>query len=300
MSGWLDVGRYSVFPWSISGVETCVVVKSEGLHLTFDVGYACRESISSKFVLLSHGHMDHISGLPHHVMKKSLYSMKPAKYYVPEHLLGDLRSVCQLYARMAGGATELENIDLNPAPIHQPIQLSSSFLVKPFPTPHRVPSQGYVLYHTQKKLKEEHKGKTPEEISGLVKEGVEITHISQQPEIAYTGDTTFDLFLNSPPEDLFKVKLLITEATYIDQDRESIQKARDRGHMHLQELVDNASLFESVDKILLIHFSDKYSVKYVKDIVQKTLPPSLSEKVLVSTIAKEKHHSKIDVTGLLQ
>lgn len=115
-----------------------------------------------------------------------------------------------------------------------------------------------------------------------------------------TGDTTFDLFLKSPPEDLLKVKLLITEATYIDQDRESIQKARDRGHTHLQELVDNAQLFDSVEKIILIHFSDKYSPKYIMDTVMKLLPPSLSDKVLVSPIAKEKQYNTINITGLLQ
>lgn len=69
--------------------------------------------------------MDHISGIPQHAMKKSLYSMKAANYYIPEHLMDDLYSVCQLYSKMAGGVTELENINLIPAPMDQSIQVSS-------------------------------------------------------------------------------------------------------------------------------------------------------------------------------
>lgn len=47
---WLKIGTYSVFPWSISGVETCVVIKTNGPTLTFDLGYSCRSSVSSNLV----------------------------------------------------------------------------------------------------------------------------------------------------------------------------------------------------------------------------------------------------------
>ena len=101
----------------------------------------------------------------------------------------------------------------------------------------------------------------------------------------------FDVFSNPPTDDLLKVKLLITEATYIDQEggKDVVQKARDRGHMHLQEIVDNADLFKNVESILLIHFSDKYSSKYIHKTVMKTLPESLASKVYIGTTAKERY-----------
>ena len=47
----------------------------------------------------------------------------------------------------------------------------------------------------------------------------------------FTGDTTFEVFTSPPNADLLKVKTLITEATYIDDDtdklgRNSVEKAR--------------------------------------------------------------------------
>lgn len=286
---WLQIGNYSVFPWSISGVETCVVIKTNGPTLTFDLGYSCRSSVSSNLVFFSHGHMDHISGIAQHAAKRSLYGMKPAKYYSPVHLVEPLTSLCKMYGSIAGNIPELEKMNIIPAPVGEVINLPSGLKIKPFPTTHRCPSQGYMMYQNVKNLKEEFVGKPSQEIAQLVKSGVQIHDEYDVPELAYTGDTTFDVFTNPPTEDLFRVKLLITEATYIDQEpgKDQIQKARDRGHMHLQEIADNADMFKNVENILLIHFSDKYSTKYIQETVKKTLPDSIVNKVHIATIAKE-------------
>ena len=49
---WVNIGNYSIFPWSISGIETCIVVKSNDLHVSFDMGYSCKESVASKYVFV--------------------------------------------------------------------------------------------------------------------------------------------------------------------------------------------------------------------------------------------------------
>ena len=103
--------------------------------------------------------------------------------------------------------------------------------------------------------------------------------------VSQTGDTTFEVFQKpSTPADLFRVKLLIVEATYVDlEDRKDIIKqARDRGHIHLFEIFQNAELFRNVDKILLIHFSDKYSIGYINEQVDQNVPESLRDKIIVS------------------
>ena len=66
------------------------------------------------------------------------------------------------------------------------------------------------------------------------------------------------------------------------------QRARNRGHMHLQEFIDNAALFENVSKILLVHFSDKYSIDYLKRKTKEMLTGTdLEDKVIIGAVHKE-------------
>ena len=73
----------------------------------------------------------------------------------------------------------------------------------------------------------------------------------------------------------------------MDDKKDVIKLARDRGHTHLYEIFQNPEVFKNIDKILLIHFSDKYSVEYIKDQVYSNIPESLKGKILISTYAAE-------------
>ena len=95
-----------------------------------------------------------------------------------------------------------------------------------------------------------------------------------------------------PPEDLFRVKLLIVEATYIDDEcdlTDRVEQARQWGHIHLSEIYKNADLFKDVENILLIHVSDKYSVRYINEKVFNDIPEVLKGKIYVATVAKERY-----------
>ena len=106
------------------------------------------------------------------------------------------------------------------------------------------------------------------------------------------GDTTFEVFTSPPTPDLLKVKVLICEATYIDDDvdrhgRSSAERAQERGHCHLLEFCEHEHLFQEVEHIILVHMSDKYSPGYIKDQLFRKLPQSLENKVLVGNFFKE-------------
>ena len=58
--------------------------------------------------------------------------------------------------------------------------------------------------------------------------------------------------------------------------------------MHLQEFIDNAEIFEKVEKVVLLHFSDKYSLGYLRDKTSQLLEGSvLKDKVVIGAIQKE-------------
>ena len=87
------------------------------------------------------------------------------------------------------------------------------------------------------------------------------------------------------------MRLLITEATYVDRSVgrdgvSSVEKARRRGHIHAQEIGENAQLFAEVGHLLLVHFSDKYSVGYVEKCVAELLPEELRARTHLATLLK--------------
>ena len=96
-------------------------------------------------------------------------------------------------------------------------KISHDHIVKAYKTFHRVPSLGYVVYKRNKALKQEFVNLSFLEIAGISKQGIELNVISIDPEIAYTGDTTMQLFhaegcsYDGTKNDFLRAKVLITE-----------------------------------------------------------------------------------------
>lgn len=67
--------------------------------------------------------MDHISGIAQHAAKRSLYGMKPAKYYSPVHLVEPLTSLCKMFGSIAGNIQDLEKMNIIPAPVGEVINV---------------------------------------------------------------------------------------------------------------------------------------------------------------------------------
>lgn len=53
-SGYKDIGEFKVFAWSISGIETSVVIKkpADGFSCCFDMGHSNRQNVSCEDVLI--------------------------------------------------------------------------------------------------------------------------------------------------------------------------------------------------------------------------------------------------------
>ncbi|CAH1802357.1 unnamed protein product [Owenia fusiformis] len=286
------IGDIEIYPWSISGIETSISIHKDNLNVAFDMGFSHREAVRCPYVFISHGHIDHIAAIPQHAAKRDLYSMKPATYYMPGSLIDSVKKICDSFSDMHEHLESLTNINLQPIELGESIQFAPNWTVEPFATKHRVESQGYILYHQRKHLKEEYKKLSSQEIGKRVRAGEQVHNVVRTPEIAYTGDTMFDIFHNPDNGDLLKVKLLITECTYIDNEvdfkgKTSVEKARERGHTHLQEIVVNLDILQDVQSIMLVHFSDKYSSRFIQETVMQSVPAEMRHKVFVSTLAKE-------------
>uniref|UniRef100_A0A6V7QR80 Metallo-beta-lactamase domain-containing protein n=1 Tax=Ananas comosus var. bracteatus TaxID=296719 RepID=A0A6V7QR80_ANACO len=267
----LHIEGYPIEGLSIGGQETCVIFPT--LKCAFDIGRCPQRAIAQDFVFISHGHMDHIGGLPMYVATRGLYSMKPPTIFVPASLKENVERLFDVHRAMDQSELKHNLIGLN---IGEEFQIRKDLKVKAFKTYHAIPSQGYIIYTVKQKLKQEFAGLSGNEIKNLRLSGVEITNTVTVPEIAFTGDTMSDFIVDPDNADVLKARILVMESTFVD-DGIPIEHARDFGHTHLFEIASYADKFQN-KAILLIHFSARYRPEEIEAAIAKLLP-SFSSRV---------------------
>ncbi|KAG7587048.1 Metallo-beta-lactamase [Arabidopsis thaliana x Arabidopsis arenosa] len=304
----MQIEGYPIEGLSIGGHETCIIFPS--LRIAFDIGRCPHRAISQDFLFISHSHMDHIGGLPMYVATRGLYKMKPPTIIVPKSIKETVESLFEVHRKLDSSELKHNLVGLD---IGEEFIIRKDLKVKAFKTYHVIQSQGYVVYSTKHKLKQEYIGLSGNEIKNLKASGVEITDSITTPEVAFTGDTTADFVVDESNADALKAKVLVMESTFLD-DSVSVEHARDYGHIHLSEvrillslkslvtlcldahkrfpifpshltlklqIVNHAEKFEN-KAILLIHFSARYTVKEIEDAVS-ALPPTLEGRVFALT-----------------
>lgn len=271
----LTIEGYPVEGLSIGGHETCIIFPS--LKLSFDIGRCPQRAIAQDFLFISHAHMDHIGGLPMYVATRGLYGMKPPTIIVPKCIKEVVEELFEVHRKM--DQSELKN-NLIGLDVGEELHIRRDLKVKAFRTYHRIPSQGYVVYSVKQKLKQEYLGRSATEIKMLKSSCVEITDTLIEPQVAFTGDTTSDFIVDSTNIDVLRAKILVMESTFLDESI-TVEHARDYGHIHLSEIINQAEKFEN-KAILLIHFSARYTVKEILQAVS-ALPPPLAGRVFALT-----------------
>jgi ribonuclease Z len=255
---------------SEGGIRTCITLPS--LNLMFDIGTLPVENIHIRNLFLTHAHLDHSAGVPYYISQRTLLHLSPPNIYIHPTLKEPLEEILSIYSKLEDCNYKY---NLHPMNSGEKIVLNKNYFVSSYPSFHRVPSQGYTIYETKRKLKLEYIGLKNQEIVELKKKGTEISEEKTEPVISFSGDTKIEYLLEN--EDVRKSKVLFLECTYIDQDK-TVDHTRRWGHIHLDEIIANADKFEN-ERIVLIHFSKRYPDKYILKTIYNKIPDSLKTKV---------------------
>ncbi|XP_074316361.1 tRNase Z TRZ1-like [Silene latifolia] len=271
----LKIEGYKIEGISIGGQETCIIFPS--LSLAFDIGKCPRLAVNQEFLFISHGHLDHIGGLPMYVSMRGLLSMKPPTIIVPKSIKENVERLFDVHRAIDQSELNHKLVGLD---VGEEFYIRKDLKVKAFRTHHVIPSQGYVVYSFKQKLKPKYIGLPGNEIKELKTSGVEITDTSCSPEIAFTGDTTAEFIVDPSNVDVLRAKILVMECTFVD-DRATVAHAKDYGHTHLAEVVKYTEMFQN-KAILLTHFSARYQADEIREAVSR-LPEAFAGRIFTLT-----------------
>jgi len=254
---------------SIAGHESFYKVPAFRCLLEF--GRAPDDVLGYGTVCLTHGHLDHAAGLAHHASRRRLTGLPPARVFAPEEAAPDLEAWLAISER-------LENVGygvhVTPAVPGRQVDLRNDLSVTFLPGRHRVPTVGYLFSEVRKKLVDELIGRPEDEIVALRIRGAEVTRREEIPLLAYPGDCSPEIFEAAP--ELFRARVLLVECSFLGEDDRD--RARRYDHIHLDDIVERASLFQN-EAIVLTHFSMRYRPDEIFAAL-RTLPGDLRDRVV--------------------
>ena len=254
---------------SIAGHES--FYKLPGFRTLLEFGRAPEDVLGFPTVCVSHGHLDHITGLAHYASRRRLTRLPTARVFVPSQIR-------PLVEQWVAACEKLEHIDYEievvAATPGDRIRLRNDLELTVLPGCHRVPTVGYLFSEVKHKLKDEFLDRSGEDIAALRGKGVEVTRREEIPLLAYPGDCGHEIFEACP--ELFRARVLLLECSFLlpeDKDR-----AREYAHIHLDDILERAHLFEN-EAVVLTHFSQRYRPEEIRQALS-AIPAPLSERVI--------------------
>jgi ribonuclease Z len=272
----MDLGDFSLAGYSVAGEESLIIAPE--LDVVFDIGKCPREALNINHVLLSHGHMDHVAGLPYYFAQRDFQGIPVGTAVVPADLVDPLVDLMNAWGRVEGHVAPYHFVGLRPG---EEYEIRRGLIARTFPTRHIVSSLGYAIIDVRQKLKEEFLGLEGPRIVELKKKGVEITRRVEVPLVAYLGDTAKANYASLPY--VAQAKVLLIECTFFDEDH--VKRARAGRHVHINDLPDMLEGMNN-EHIVIIHVTRRTNLAAARKILHKSLPKDVLARVKFLMSAK--------------
>ncbi len=265
----LTTDDFDLAGYSVAGEETVIIAPE--LDCAFDIGKCPREALTVNHVLLSHGHMDHIAGLPYYFSQRDFQGIANGTALVEESLVEPLENLMRAWGEVEGHVPPHRIVPMRDG---EDYEIRRGLVARAFAVRHLRNSLGYSVVDVRKKLKEEYLGLSGPEIVELKKKGVEITNRVEVPLVAFLGDTGKCNYSHLPH--VAKAKVLLLECTFFDEDH--AKRARLGKHLHVNDLPE---VLEGMDneRIVIIHVTRRTHMGQARKRLRATLPKDILKRV---------------------
>jgi ribonuclease Z len=242
------------------------------LRLALDAGRPARALVPLQHVVVSHGHLDHLLGLPAWASQRQLQGIPGGTVWTERSQVAAVAELLALVGRLEGGKPY--DVEVRGVTAGERVTLRPGFELAFFATSHWVTTLGCRVDWTRRHLRPEYASLTPEELRRLREAGTAITEELRTPLIAYVADTGPEVFEREPW--LAEVEVLVTECTFLRPS--DVERARRFGHLHLDDIVALAPRLTG-RHLVLTHLSRRHRIaagnRRIRDALGGALHPEL-------------------------
>ncbi len=212
--------------------------------------------LASKYVPISHGHMDHIGALAYYCSQRRFQGMGTGNIVCDKRIEKAVRGMMTGFIELERQETEYNLITLEP---EQSIQIKNQIYLKGFLTDHTCPSMGYVIYEKRSKLKAEYEA-CRRTSSRSSKTAASPSRARSRSRSSRTWATPRGPHLIR--EDVRTSQVIISECTFFEPDHKD--RAKIGKHLHVDDIAEWVRL-TTCKAMVLIHLSRRTEMQYARE-----------------------------------